>query len=84
MRFTNIAVAATAAAGVASAAGRPSDVSICDYYTKALLKNVTASNEYTLLTLLVNTVVIGNCKSDASVTISDHLTGAASKEHGAG
>lgn len=43
-------------------AQRPSNVSICDYYTIALLKNNTAQNQYTLLTLLVNTVVIGNCK----------------------
>jgi hypothetical protein len=41
-------------------AQRPSDVSICDYYTKALLKDDTPANQYTLLTLLVNTVVIGN------------------------
>lgn len=43
-------------------AQRPSNVSICDYYTTALLTNNTAENQYTLLTLLVNTVVIGNCK----------------------
>ena len=30
------------------------------YYTTALLRNNTAANQYTLLTLLVNTVVIGN------------------------
>ena len=41
-------------------AGRPSDVSICDYYATALLKENTPANQYTLLTLLVNTVVIGN------------------------
>jgi len=35
-------------------------VSICDYYTTALLKDVTAANEATLLTLVVNTAVIGN------------------------
>jgi hypothetical protein len=46
-------------------AQRPSNVSICDYYTTALLTNNTAENQYTLLTLLVNTVVIGNCKSNA-------------------
>ena len=33
--------------------------SICDKYTTALLKDNTPSNQYTLLTLLVNTVVIG-------------------------
>jgi hypothetical protein len=41
-------------------AQRPMNTSICDYYTTALLKNNTAANQYTLLTLLVNTVVIGN------------------------
>lgn len=46
--------------GLALATGRPSDVSICDYYTTALLKEDTPANQYTLLTLLVNTVVIGN------------------------
>lgn len=41
-------------------AQRPPSVSICDYYTQALLKENSAANQYTLLTLLVNTVVIGN------------------------
>ena len=34
--------------------------SLCDKYTTALLKDDTPANQYTLLTLLVNTVVIGN------------------------
>ena len=34
--------------------------SLCDKYTVALLKQNTAANQYTLLQLLVNTVVIGN------------------------
>ena len=41
-------------------ADRPSDVSICDYYTTALLKDDTAANQETLLILVVNTAVIGN------------------------
>ena len=41
-------------------AQRPSGTSICDYYTTALLKDDTAANQYALLTVLVNTVVIGN------------------------
>lgn len=41
-------------------AQRPSNTSICDYYTEALLKQNNATNQYTLLTLLVNTAVIGN------------------------
>jgi hypothetical protein len=51
---------AAAVAGVA--AQRPTNTSICDYYTTALLKENTAENQATLLTLVVNTVVIGNCK----------------------
>jgi hypothetical protein len=55
----NILTILGSAAGVL-ATGRPSDVSICDYYTGAVLKQNTAANQYTLLTVLVNTVVIGN------------------------
>jgi len=50
---------AAALAGLA-AAQRPSGTSICDYYTKALLGNTSAANEYTVLTLLVNTAVVGS------------------------
>ena len=35
-------------------------MSICDYYTTALLKVNNATNQMTLLTLVVNTAVIGN------------------------
>ncbi|GJC90690.1 hypothetical protein ColLi_13528 [Colletotrichum liriopes] len=59
MHYKTIATV-TAAASVA-VAQRPADTPICDYYTTALLKNNTAENQYILLTLLVNTVVIGNC-----------------------
>lgn len=41
-------------------AQRPKDISICDFYTTALLKENNATNQYTLLILLVNTAVIGN------------------------
>ena len=41
-------------------AQRPKDTPICDFYTTALLKENNATNQYTLLTLLVNTAVIGN------------------------
>ena len=34
--------------------------SLCDKYTTALLTQNTAANQYTLLQLIVNTVVIGN------------------------
>jgi len=36
------------------------DALCSDYYTTALLKDNNATNQYTLLTLLVNTAVIGN------------------------
>ncbi|GJD01452.1 hypothetical protein CH63R_06920 [Colletotrichum higginsianum IMI 349063] len=58
--YYKIIAAVMAGVGVA-VAQRPTDTSICDYYTTALLKNNTAENQYTLLNLLVNTVVIGNC-----------------------
>ena len=54
---TALAILATIGAAVAQ---RPKDTSICDYYTTALLKENNATNQYTLLTLLVNTAVIGN------------------------
>jgi hypothetical protein len=57
MYFKNLVMLAMASATVAQ---RPSNVSICDYYTTALLKDNNATNQYTLLTLLVNTAVIGN------------------------
>jgi len=41
-------------------AQRPADMPICDYYTTALLKVNNATNQKTLLTLVVNTAVIGN------------------------
>ena len=50
---------ATAVCG--AVAQRPVNTTICDYYTTALLKNNTAANQKTLLTLVVNTAVIGNC-----------------------
>jgi hypothetical protein len=43
---------------------------ICDYYTTALLKENTAANQETLLTLVVNTVVIGNyTKPNVGITV---------------
>lgn len=47
---------AAALAGVPLVAGQ----SLCDKYTTALLTDNTAANQYTLLQLIVNTVVIGN------------------------
>ncbi|KAG8414113.1 hypothetical protein J3458_011763 [Metarhizium acridum] len=57
MQLKNVILAA--AVGLVDAQ-RPKDQSICDYYTTALLKTNNATNQATLLTLLVNTVVIGN------------------------
>ena len=60
MLFKAIAVAAAIGSAMAQ---RPSNTSICDYYTTALLMNNTAANQMTLLTIVVNTAVIGNCKT---------------------
>ena len=60
MHFSKATLALAAASSVL--AQRPTNTPVCDYYTTALLKNNTAENQLTLLTLLVNTVVIGNCR----------------------
>ncbi|PMD49498.1 uncharacterized protein K444DRAFT_649059 [Hyaloscypha bicolor E] len=57
MFFRTLALAATVGSALAQ---RPANISICDYYTTALLKNNTAANQKTLLTLVVNTAAIGN------------------------
>ena len=57
MLFKTFALLAAIGTAVAQ---RPSNTSICDYYTTALLKENNATNQYTLLTLVVNTAVIGN------------------------
>ncbi|PQE13860.1 hypothetical protein CJF30_00006685 [Rutstroemia sp. NJR-2017a BBW] len=49
-------------------AQRPANISVCDYYTTALLKDNTAKNQATLLTVLVNTAVIGNCMTYSILT----------------
>ncbi|KAK1074950.1 hypothetical protein LTR74_000794 [Friedmanniomyces endolithicus] len=49
-----------ALAATQAAAQRPSTESICDYYTTALLKDNNATNQETIVTLVVNTAVIGN------------------------
>lgn len=60
MQFKTLALAAAVGSAVAQ---RPMNTSICDYYTGALLKTNNATNQMTLLTLLVNTAVIGNYSS---------------------
>jgi hypothetical protein len=54
MRLSSFLVAGTSCLAAAQ------NVSLCDKYTTALLVDNNATNQYTLLTLLVNTVVIGN------------------------
>jgi hypothetical protein len=49
-------------------AQHPANISVCDYYTTALLKDNTAENQATLLTVLVNTAVIGNCMTYSILT----------------
>ncbi|KAJ4301974.1 hypothetical protein N0V88_002104 [Collariella sp. IMI 366227] len=58
MRLTRATLAAVAVSSVVSQ--RPDSTSICDHYTTLLFKENTADKQYTLLTALVNTVVIGN------------------------
>lgn len=56
-------------------AQRPDGTSICDYYTKALLKENNSTNQYTLLTLVVNTAVIGNyTKPNVGIMVPGILT----------
>ncbi|KXS14199.1 hypothetical protein M427DRAFT_99926 [Gonapodya prolifera JEL478] len=67
-----IAFAGTPALGQSTSsggAGRPANQTICDYYTQAVFGNITAENELTLLTLLVNTVVIGNYSPAANQSV---------------
>ena len=60
MLYKSLALTAVAATSVL-AQTRPANVSICDWYTTALLKENTAENQLKVLTLVVNTAVIGNC-----------------------
>lgn len=62
MKSSTVALGLGAAATVS--AQRPTDMSICDYYTTALLKENNATNQQTVLTLVVNTAVIGNYTSN--------------------
>ncbi|KAH9844973.1 hypothetical protein Tdes44962_MAKER06958 [Teratosphaeria destructans] len=55
-----------AAAGLA-VAQRPTNTSICDYYTTALFTDNTAKNQYALLTALVNRAGTGNQTTDTKV-----------------
>ncbi len=59
MQFSSIQFLVLAVAGITSAQ-RPSSTPVCDFYTTALLKENNATNQQTLITLVVNTAVIGN------------------------
>jgi len=73
MLFKALTTIAVAAGTVI--AQRPTNISVCDYYTTALLVNNTAANQKTLLTLLVNTAVIGNyTKPNVGVSVPGILT----------
>lgn len=60
MKFAATLTALAASASIVSAA-----TSLCDKYTTALLKNNTAENQLTVLTLVVNTALIGNYTNPA-------------------
>lgn len=67
-------VAGALALAASASAQRPTDVSICDYYTTALLKDNTPANQETLLTLVVNTVAIGNyTKPNVGISVAGIL-----------
>ncbi|KAF7865717.1 hypothetical protein EAF04_005883 [Stromatinia cepivora] len=59
MYFKSLAVAALSLVGAVTAQ-RPTDTSICDYYTNALFKNNTAHLQQHLMLRIVNIAFIGN------------------------
>ncbi|TGO21174.1 hypothetical protein BPAE_0235g00030 [Botrytis paeoniae] len=75
MHFKSLAVAALSLVGMA-VAQRPAGTSICDYYTTALFKDNTASNQKKLLVHVVNRALIGNIGDQPapSIKVSGILT----------
>jgi uncharacterized membrane protein YgcG len=71
-------LAAVAAIMASTATAQSSNESICDKYTTALLKNNTAENQLTVLTLVVNTALIGNY-SNATGPAKNEVTGILNK-----
>lgn len=62
-------------AAAVNAQSRPENTSICDFYTTALLKENNATNQYALVSLVVNTAVIGNyTKPNVGVKVPGILT----------
>lgn len=55
-------------------AQRPSNTSICDYYSSILLGTSNATTQNKLLTLLVNTAVIGNYTGPQKVAVPGILS----------
>ena len=69
-----LSIAAVAFVASLATAQRPTNTSICDYYTTALLKENNATNQMTLLTLVVNTALIGNYTTpNVGVTVNGIL-----------
>ncbi|KAL8278756.1 hypothetical protein RQP46_008825 [Phenoliferia psychrophenolica] len=62
------AVAVSALASLSAA--QNASMSICDKYTTGVFTNNTAANQMTLLTLLVNTAVIGNYSKSANASVA--------------
>ncbi|KAH7348553.1 hypothetical protein BKA65DRAFT_536556 [Rhexocercosporidium sp. MPI-PUGE-AT-0058] len=58
MRVLNLLVILTLCNG--ALAQRPANVTICDYYSEKILGEKTAASQKLLLTILINTVVVGN------------------------
>ncbi|KAF7944433.1 hypothetical protein EAE96_010827 [Botrytis aclada] len=69
MHFKPLAVTALSLVG-AAVAQRPAGTSICDYYTTALFKDNTASNQQQLLVHVVNRALIGNIGDQPAPTIN--------------
>ncbi|PWN88391.1 hypothetical protein FA10DRAFT_268586 [Acaromyces ingoldii] len=71
MKF--LATFTAAAAAIASVAGQAAETP-CDKYTTALLKTNNATNQLTVLTLVVNTALIGNYPNPAGAP-KNNVTG---------
>jgi hypothetical protein len=57
-------------AATLAVAQRPNGTSICDYYSEALFNSTSGKTEYTLITALVNTAVIGNYSAGAKSAVT--------------
>ncbi|CAD6441203.1 9c788a51-f507-4f6e-8599-559a463500c0 [Sclerotinia trifoliorum] len=72
MHFKALAVAALALVGAATAQ-RPTDTSICDYYTTALFINNTADFQHQLIMRIVNIALVGNHAPSPGVNVTGIL-----------